>query len=142
MKFDTNVWGPQYWFVLMTIAMNYPEFPNEVTRRKYYDLIQNFPLFLPDIEMTKKFSEILDKHPVTPYLSNRDSFIRWVYFVHNKVNVHLGKEEISFSLAMEQYLAHYLPRQIALSEKFHIHKRYILLFFLAVFFMFILYYSD
>ena len=138
MIFDENVWGPHYWFVLMTIAMSYPEFPNEVTRRKYYDLIQNFPLFLPKVEMTKKFSEILDKHPVSPYLVNRDSFIRWVYFIHNKVNVYLGKEEISFSLAMEQYLANYLPRQIALSDKFHIQKKYILFAFLILFFVFIL----
>ena len=142
MIFDEKIWGPQYWFVLMTIAMSYPEFPNDVTKRKYYDLIQNFPLFLPSMEMSKKFSEILDKHPVSPYLGNRDSFIRWVYFIHNKINVYLGKDEISFASAMEKYLANYFPRQISLSEKFHIQKKYIVFGFLILFFVFILYYSD
>ena len=30
---DKNVWGPPYWFTLHTIAMTYPEFPNETIKK-------------------------------------------------------------------------------------------------------------
>ena len=42
---DEKVWGPLYWKFLYTVALTYPNHPNDVTKRKYYDLIMNFPLF-------------------------------------------------------------------------------------------------
>ena len=73
---NAEVWGPHYWHFLHTVAFSYPEFPNEVSKRKYYDLIMNFSLFIPDVKMGDKFSEYLDKYPVTPYLDSRESFMR------------------------------------------------------------------
>ena len=115
MHFDPNVWGPHYWFFLHTIGYSYPELPNEVTKRKYYDLITNMPLFIPDSDIGDKFSRMIDRYPVTPYLDNRDSFVRWVHFVHNKINVQLGKEELSLPMALEKYRAEYKPRPFVLS---------------------------
>lgn len=123
--FKPDVWGPHYWFFLHTIAESYPITPNSITKRKYYDLIQNMPLFIPVVEMGDKFSEFLDKYPVSPYLDNRDSFVRWVHFIHNKFNVLLGKEQISLPLALEKYRAEYKPKPIYLSEKINLRKHYI-----------------
>ena len=86
MEFDPNIWGPHYWFFMMTLAMSYPKTPNTITKRKYYDLISNMPLFIPNEKIGNEFSKILDKYPVSPYLDNKDSFIRWVIFIHNKIN--------------------------------------------------------
>jgi hypothetical protein len=140
MHYDPDIWGPHYWFFLMTVAMTYPKYPNEVTKRKYYDFIQNLPLFIPSEEIGNKFSEFIDKYPITPYLTNRDSFIRWVYFMHNRINVLINKDEISYDAAIERYLNEYKPKQICLSDKFNIQKKYILLGFLIICFFFILYY--
>uniref|UniRef100_A0A6C0E9R4 thiol oxidase n=1 Tax=viral metagenome TaxID=1070528 RepID=A0A6C0E9R4_9ZZZZ len=123
--FKPDVWGPHYWFFLHTIAESYPNTPNSITKKKYYDLIQNMPLFIPVVEIGDKFSEFLDKYPVTPYLDNRDSFVRWVHFIHNKFNVLLGKEQISLPLALEKYRAEYKPKPIYLSEKINLRKHYI-----------------
>ena len=76
-------------------------------------------------EMGNKFSELLDKYPVTPYLDNRDSFVRWTHFIHNKYNVLLGKEEISLPVALERYRDAYKPKPVYLSEKIKIRKKYI-----------------
>jgi hypothetical protein len=89
LEFRPEVWGPHYWFFLHTIAHSYPENPNSVTKRKYYDLINNMPLFIPVPKMGDEFSKMLDKYPVSPYLDHRDSFIRWVHFIHNKLNFSL-----------------------------------------------------
>jgi hypothetical protein len=47
---DPKVWGPHYWFFLHTLAMTYPHHPNAVTKKKYYEFVQNLPLFLPGLE--------------------------------------------------------------------------------------------
>jgi len=138
--FDPTIWGPHYWFFLMTIALSYPETPNSVTKRKYYDFIINLPLFIPNHEIGNRFSELLDKYPVSPYLDNKDSFIKWIHFIHNKVNVSIGKEEISYQTALNNYLDEYVPKPLYLYEKMKINKYYIFIFFIIVCLLFIYYY--
>ena len=97
MGLDPAVWGPHYWFFLHTIALNYPKYPNSVTKKKYYDLIQNFHLFIPVEKHASDFSKLITKYPITPYLDDRDSFVRWIHFIHNKINEKLEKPKISMS---------------------------------------------
>jgi len=125
MIFTPDVWGPHYWFFLHTIAESYPVSPNSVTKRKYYDLIQNFPLFIPIEEIGNKFSELLDKYPVTPYLDTKEAFVRWMNFIHNKINIMLGKNEVSLRLALDKYRNEYKPKVVYLSVQIHIRKHYI-----------------
>ena len=127
-----ETWGPKYWFFLMTIALSYPDYPNKVTKRKYYDFIQNLPLFIPDGEIGDRFSKLLDKYPVSPYLDNRESFVKWVHFIHNKVNYILGKEEISYMAALENYFAEYRPKPVYLSDKINVRKYWIFAAFLFI----------
>jgi hypothetical protein len=142
MTYNPEIWGPHYWFFLHTIAHSYPEFPNAVTKRKFYDLIINMPLFIPNSNIANNFSNILDKHPVTPYLDNRDSFKKWMHFIHNKINVMLNKDELSFEDAEHLYKKSYLPKKVLLSEKFRIKKHHIYLFFTLIsFFLIYLFYK-
>ena len=104
MGLDASVWGPHFWFFLHTIALNYPKFPNDVSRKKYYDLVQNFDLFIPVEKHAQQFRELLCEYPISPYLDNRDSFIRWVHFIHNKINERLEKPKITLS---EFYVTYY-----------------------------------
>ena len=64
---DPKIWGPHYWFFIHTVAMTYPIRPNAITKKKYYEFIQNLPLFIPVENMSGEFSKLLDKYPVTPY---------------------------------------------------------------------------
>lgn len=132
MSLDPKIWGPHYWFVLHTITLTYPVKPNETVKKKYYDLIQNLPIFIPVDEIGNIFSSFLDKYPVTPYLTNRDSFVRWMHFIHNKVNVHVGKPEISLATALEIYRNEYKPKPVYLAEKINIRKHYIFLFLIII----------
>lgn len=103
MKFDSNIWGPHYWFTIFTISMTYPIKPTNTCKKKFYDFFTNLPLFLPTEESSKLFVQLLDKYPVTPYLDSRDSLMRWVHFIHNRVNDYLGKSTIKYSEAIERY---------------------------------------
>ena len=107
MKLNPKVWGPKYWFFLHTVALTYPIHPTTVTKKKYYDFIQNFPLFIPIEEIGNTFATFLDKFPVTPYLDSRESFIKWVHFIHNKINSYLGQKEINMEEALANYYDNY-----------------------------------
>jgi len=141
MRFDSTIWGPHYWFFLHTVAESYPLHPTSVTKRKYYDLITNMPLFIPDSKIGDDFSKLLDKYPVTPYLDNRDSFVRWMHFMHNKMNVTLGKKELSLPMALENYRNEYKPKPVYLSEKINMRKHYIHAILIFLFMVLIYVYS-
>ena len=137
-----EIWGPHYWFFLNTVAMTYPNFPNKVTKKKYYDFIMNFPLFIPIPDIAKQFSEILDKYPVTPYLDSRESLIKWVHFIHNKINIYLGKKEISYFDAMNKYYHNYKLKELKIQKdkskkyKYIFFSLLILLLIILIFFIY------
>tara|TARA_B100000945_G_C20242854_1_gene530834 strand:+ start:416 stop:847 length:432 start_codon:yes stop_codon:yes gene_type:complete len=112
MVLNPKVWGPHYWFVLHTIANTYPLSPNDVTKKKYYDFIQNLPLLLPIEEIGNSFTKYLDKYPVTPYLDSRPSFMKWMHFIHNKINVSIGEPELSQEESMAKYYDEYKPKVV------------------------------
>jgi hypothetical protein len=142
MVFDSEVWGPHYWFFLHSVAHSYPIHPNVITKRKYYDFITNLPLFIPDVEIGDRFAQLLDKYPVTPYLDCRESFIRWTHFIHNKINVMLGKEEISYLASLDAYKNQYKSKSVRLSEKLRINKNYIhIIIIFALLFSIYVFYS-
>ena len=97
------VWGPHYWFFLHTVAATYPDTPNDTTKKKYYELVSNFPLWIPNAAMGNRFARMLDEFPVAPYLGSRDSFVKWVFFMHNKYNDYLQKESPTFEEAQSAY---------------------------------------
>ena len=125
MTLNPEVWGPHYWFVLHTIAITYPLNPNEVTKKKYYDFIQNLPLFLPNHQMGNAFSELLDKYPVSPYLDKRESFIKWVHFLHNQINLRLNRDEVSLQDAVNAYYSNYKPKEVRLREEIKYRRKLI-----------------
>jgi len=121
MALDPSVWGPFYWFVLHTIALTYPSHPNETIKKKYYDFIHNIPLFLPVPTIGNNFSVLLDKYPVTPYLDSQPSLVKWMHFIHNKINISLNLPELTMEEAMVRYYEHYKPK--AVKDKEHRKRR-------------------
>jgi hypothetical protein len=115
---DPDIWGPHYWFFLHTIAMSYPDHPNDVTKKKYYEFIMNLPLFIPIESMGNDFSKLLDEFPVTSYLDTRSSFIRWVHFIHNKINEKLEKPKISLEDFYYRYYQEYKPKNMKMKEQY------------------------
>ena len=122
--YDPKVWGPHYWFVLQTIALTYPTHPNDVSKKKYYDFIQNLPLMIPVDEIGNTFSQFLDRYPVTPYLDSRQSFTKWMHFIHNKINSAIGVPEMTMEEAMTAYYEHYKPKEVKDAEQRKRREKY------------------
>lgn len=123
--FDPVVWGPHFWFMLMTLAVSYPLKANDVTQKKYYDFLTNLPLFIPHPQIGNKFSDLMDKYPVSPYLEGKDSFLKWVHFIHNKINTQIGKDEMTLTEALDAYYEQYKPKEIILREQVKYRKKLI-----------------
>jgi len=125
MGLNKNVWLPHLKFVLQTIAITYPKYPNDVSKKKYYDFIQNLPLFIPMKPIGKNFMKLLDKYPVTPYLSSRMSFMKWVHFIFNKINEQEEKPLVNFYDSLEQYYDEYKPKEMKNKEIMKTREKYI-----------------
>ncbi len=122
---DPKVWGPHYWFFLHTVAMTYPHHPNAVTKKKYYEFVQNIPIFIPVEEISKEFEKLIDVYPVTPYLDNRDSFVRWMHFIHNKINEKLEKNPITLNEFFVQYYNQYKTQNEKFAEYYKLREKLI-----------------
>jgi len=113
---DPTIWGPHFWFFIHTIALSYPHYPNDVTKKKYYDFVVNLSTFIPNEQLGKDFDKLLDEYPVSPYLDNRESFVKWTHFIHNKINEKLEKPKITLEEFYIKYYEEYKPKDLKLKE--------------------------
>jgi len=139
---DPKIWGPHYWFFIHTVAMTYPIRPNAITKKKYYEFIQNLPIFIPIENMSGEFSKLLDKYPVTPYLDNRESLIRWTHFIHNKINQKLEKPQISLSEFYVKYYEEYKSQNIKMVEYYKLREKAIFCVIISIIIGSIYYFYD
>ena len=138
---DETIWLPHFWFFLFTLAHSYPDTPNKVTKRKYYDFVQNLPLFLPHDTIRNQFSHLLDEFPVSPYLDHKDSFTYWVHVMNNKLNFKLGYLQKTYLQNLDEYYNHFLPQPLQISDKIGFQKKYII-FTLIICLMFMIIYLS
>lgn len=140
--YDPEVWGPHFWFFLDTVAMTYPQHPNEITKKVYFNLIQHFYLFIPVQEHSKSFQELISIYPITPYLDDRESFIRWVHFIHNKINDKINKPIISYTDFYLQYYEKYKNKILQKVEKKIFYKKILFCFLILILIIVIIYLSK
>ena len=125
MIIEPTIWGPHYWYFLHTIAFCYPLHPNTITKKKYYELIQNLPLFIPVETIGTSFEKILDEYPVTAYLDSRESFVKWMHFIHNKINEKLEKPKITLNEFYFRYYEEYKPKDVKMKDYYRWREKMI-----------------
>jgi hypothetical protein len=126
---DPTVWGPPYWFFLHNVAFNYPNYPTTIQKKIHYRLIHNFHEFIPNKTIGHLFEKLIDKYPVTPYLDSQKDFIKWMHFIHNKINIRLDKPTISLSDHYQQFHTLYEPKPSKLKR--FLKQRYNVIFFMC-----------
>ena len=137
MNLTPEIWGPSFWFFLHTIAFHYPLHPNDFIKKKYFDFISHFYLFIPVEQISKEFNQLLDLYPVSPYLDSREAFISWTHFIHNKINEKLEKPKIS----LEEFYIQYYDKFKTIPEKkrkwIFLKKKIIFIIIIILLFIFI-----
>ena len=113
---DPSIWGPHYWFMLHTMAFNYPLHPTSIQKKIYHRFIHHLHEFIPNRSMANTFQRLLVENPVTPYLDNRPNFIQWMHHMHNLVNKRLERPTMSLSDHYDEFLQHFEPKQTKLTR--------------------------
>ena len=120
---DPSIWGPHYWFMLHTMAFNYPLHPTSIQKKTYHRFIHHFHEFIPNRTMSNTFQRLLTENPVTPYLDTRADFIQWMHHMHNLVNKRLERPTISLSDHYYEFNKHFEPKQTRLQRLFKEKKK-------------------
>lgn len=80
------IWGPPFWFILHSIALNYPERPTFIERRNHFEFFRNLQNVIPCEECRKNYAMHFRQYPLTPFLDSRQSLLQWTIIMHNLVN--------------------------------------------------------
>ena len=89
----TDVWGPPFWHFLHVISFNYPVSPSRKQKRNFYNYFKNLQNILPC-----KYCRINYKNNLKStnfnykVFKNRETLSKWVYELHNHINMMLGKK--------------------------------------------------
>jgi hypothetical protein len=84
---DTRFWGPSGWALLHLIAAAPIEQTRQAAVKQWFDLLE---YILPCKYCRASFHDYTKIQPLTPtIIKNPDTFGRWVYDIHNRVNAKL-----------------------------------------------------
>jgi hypothetical protein len=103
----TKIWGPSAWNMLQCCAFGYPINPTDEDKknfRTFYDVIK---YVLPCRFCRESYTQfIIDDDTVLndAALESRNTLVRWVYNIHEKVNKKLG---VTYGLTFEDYVKRY-----------------------------------
>lgn len=127
MEYDQTVWGPHFWFFIHTVGFTYPELPTEGEKKRVYNFITSLEYFIPHKAISENFSQLLDEYPLSSYLSSKESLLKWIHFIHNKINVRIGKQEIPYVEFINDYNNLYKPKSILYQNQIKSKERYLYL---------------
>src|SRR5437879_5177059 len=101
-------WGFHCWFMIHSVALNYPRNPSNDDKRHYREFYNNLQYVLPCPTCSKNYKKHLDELPVTDSaLSSRRSLFEWTVDMHNKVNKLKGRSKYSLDRVLEKMSKEY-----------------------------------
>lgn len=103
MHVPPEIWGPIFWATFHLISMSYPDSPTYPEKRAAKEFFLSMIHLLPCPVCRDHFKEIMVGMPIDSWLDDRRSLTEWVWTLHNRVNVRLGKSEISQQEFAERY---------------------------------------
>ena len=100
-----SIWGPPAWLFLHTLSFNYPVKPTEEDKINYMEFIKSLQYILPCYYCRINLKKNMEKFPITlEKMRNRETFSRYVYELHEHVNIMLGKKSgLSYEDVRERY---------------------------------------
>jgi hypothetical protein len=104
---QTRVWGPAGWIFLHCIAQNYPQEPTSEQQEHYRSFFRLVGNVLPCKYCRDSYQQFINE-PGTrlddSVMKNRQTFTKWLYDIHNKINKKLGiNDPITFRQVTEKY---------------------------------------
>jgi hypothetical protein len=90
---STKIWGPPMWISLHTISFSYPINPTDDDKKKYRKFFILVGDMLPCILCKNSYRQFISSGETKldcNVMKNKDTLTKWLYHLHNKVNLKLG----------------------------------------------------
>ena len=100
-----KVWGNSLWTYMHYAAMNYPDHPTEKDISEMINWLVTLPVTIPCNNCKGHYRGYIEKakSQLHTACSDKDSLFKFLVDIHNKVNVRLGKPEVSYEDAYKLY---------------------------------------
>jgi hypothetical protein len=102
-SFKPKVWGPAGWKFMHYVSMGYPTEPTNEDKTNYKLFYYSLQHILPCEKCAINYKKNIRESPIDEHLVNRDSLVKWLIDIHNKVNRETGKSELSYDEAILIY---------------------------------------
>lgn len=101
----TTVWGPSMWHYLHTMSFNYPTKPTLEDKIHYRTFMLSLQNTLPCRHCRENLKRNYQELPIKAcVMKNRESFSRYVYELHERINRLLGKKSgLTYCDVRERY---------------------------------------
>ena len=101
---DIAVWGPRALTFLHAVTFAYPQSPSPRQRRDYHGFFQAVSRVLPCAVCARHFAARIDAlSPESDVFGSRATLTRWLYEVHDDVNLQTGKLRPSFAAVQTEF---------------------------------------
>ncbi len=101
-----ETWGPLFWTTMHIVSLGYaPTTPSAEERAGAAAFYNSLKTMIPCPICREHYAEFLAEEPVESATGSRDALIDWVYRLHNKVNVRLGKPALPFDAYIQNMRA-------------------------------------
>ena len=101
---DPKIWGPSAWRFLHSVALTYPEKPNNQDKINIKNFYYNVTDILPCVLCQQHYKNNLQKHKLTDQiLSSKDLLNKWLVDVHNEVNIINNKKIYKYTNTQDLY---------------------------------------
>jgi FAD-linked sulfhydryl oxidase len=100
-RMPPQIWGPIFWSTLHIASLSYSDQPTERQRKNVKAFYESMVDVLPCPVCRHHYETNLKEMPLDEALNSRMELVQWVWKMHNKINVQLGKREFGFEEFIE-----------------------------------------
>ena len=103
-----DIWGKHGWFFLHSITLNYSTCPTVDEKKNIKNFFNNVGNVLPCEKCQYHYKKHIEKHPLTnQILNSKDKLVRWLFDIHNEVNILTGKPKMEYDKFISDYAKYY-----------------------------------
>lgn len=103
----TKIWGPAAWIFLHTVTFGYPINPSDEQKENYKKFFELIGDILPCSHCRKSYKEFIkmkESELNDGAMENRETFTKWFYNIHQKVN---EKLDVDYGIMYEDMVKKY-----------------------------------
>lgn len=100
---DPIIWGPSAWNFIHFLTISYPDKPSNEDINNHTNFIKILAKILPCNICKIHFSKNIDNINFKKILSSKDSYMNFMWDIHNKVNIINKRPTIKFNDFLKEY---------------------------------------